>query len=65
MHCPLCKSIDTGQVGTSHYYCWHCLIEFSINNRGEVKIYYIEKDGSLVDMSDFFQGKYELAGRGK
>ncbi len=64
MHCPLCKSIDTGRVGNSHFYCWHCLIEFSISNKEEVKIYYIEDDGSLVDMSEFFREKCTLAYKG-
>ncbi len=50
MYCPLCESIDTGKVGTNQYYCWHCLIEFSVKNEKEVSIYYVEDDGTLVDL---------------
>ncbi len=50
MYCPLCESVDTGKVGTNQYYCWHCLIEFNINNKNEINIYYVEDDGSLINV---------------
>lgn len=50
MYCPLCGSVDTGRVATDQFYCWHCLIEFRVNSRNEITIYYVEDDGSLVDM---------------
>lgn len=54
MHCPICNSIDIGKVGTDQYYCWHCLIEFSVSKNKEISIYYVEDDGSLVNL-DFSQ----------
>ncbi|MDO9573999.1 MAG: hypothetical protein Q7I94_03305 [Candidatus Contubernalis sp.] len=50
MYCPLCGSVDTGKVATDQYYCWHCLIEFNMNKKKEINIYYVEDDGTLVDM---------------
>ncbi len=51
MHCPLCGTCDTGRVGTNQYYCWNCLLEFTQNNE-EVKFFYVESDGSLVDVDE-------------
>jgi hypothetical protein len=51
MHCPSCGTCDTGRVGTHQYYCWNCLLEFS-QEKGEVKFFYVESDGTLVDVSE-------------
>ena len=57
MHCPVCNSIDTGKVGTNQFYCWQCFLEFSINKRNEVKLYYVEADGSLVPQGSIDEAK--------
>lgn len=51
VHCPLCGTCDTGRVGTNQYYCWNCLLEFTQNNE-EVKFFYVESDGRLVDVDE-------------
>lgn len=57
MHCPVCNGIDTGKVGTNQYYCWQCFIEFSVNQRNQVKLYYVESDGSLVFLQSVAEAK--------
>lgn len=51
MHCPGCGTCDTGRVGTNQFYCWNCLLEFSQDKEG-VKFYYVESDGTLVDVKE-------------
>lgn len=63
MYCPLCNSIDTGRVGTNQYYCWHCLIEFSVKNKKEINVYYVEDDGTLVDLEMDLSEKTWLVSR--
>ncbi|HHX73509.1 MAG TPA: hypothetical protein GX699_01230 [Firmicutes bacterium] len=55
MHCPLCNSVDTGKVGTGQYYCWNCLVEFSVQGSGAYTAYYVDEDGTLVALGDLVQ----------
>lgn len=58
-YCPLCNSVDIGKVGTNQYYCWHCLIEFAVRS-GEINIYYVEDDGSLLSLDTNYHQKKQL-----
>ena len=51
MRCPLCRSADTGKVGTNQYYCWQCLMEFRIGPQQSQHMFYVEADGSLIPVS--------------
>ncbi len=51
MRCPLCRSADTGKVGSNQYYCWQCLMEFKANPRDAACMFYVEADGSLIPVS--------------
>ncbi|NLM46810.1 MAG: hypothetical protein GX200_08415 [Firmicutes bacterium] len=55
MHCPLCNGNDTGKVGTNQYYCWNCLVEFSVRGAGAYTAYYVDEEGSLIALSDLVQ----------
>ncbi len=50
MRCPVCEEKNTGRVGCRQYYCWNCLIEFRITDSSETKLYYVEADGSLIEV---------------
>lgn len=49
MQCPICRSNQTGKVGTDQYFCWSCFVEF--NTRGEGEVYEICEDGNLLALS--------------
>jgi hypothetical protein len=51
MQCPLCRTMDTGKVGTNQYYCWQCLMEFKTHPQHAARMFYVEADGSLVPYS--------------
>ncbi|MGI6615893.1 MAG: hypothetical protein ACOX30_07760 [Dethiobacteria bacterium] len=51
MRCPLCRSADTGKVGSNQYYCWQCLMEFKIVPQQPWPMFYVEADGSLIPFS--------------
>jgi len=53
MNCPVCGGKAVGRVGMDRYYCWDCFLEYQLYG-GEVKVYAVSEDGSLVD--------YERAG---
>lgn len=55
MNCPLCGTINTGKVGTSQYYCWRCLVEFTMNGQ-DFTAYYVDEEGALVLLSDLASG---------
>ncbi|MFY9114416.1 MAG: hypothetical protein WAO23_04125 [Dethiobacteria bacterium] len=50
IQCPLCHQINTGKIGNRQYYCWDCLIEFEIRGRDKIKMFFVEEDGSLVEL---------------
>ncbi|OUM88444.1 MAG: hypothetical protein BAA01_01070 [Bacillus thermozeamaize] len=51
--CPNCKSRNIGKIGSHHYYCWDCFIEFGV--QGELMMLYeVEEDGSLISLDDLF-----------
>jgi len=50
MQCPICYQNNTGKVGSRQYYCWDCLIEFKITTNQEYKLFYVESDGSLIEL---------------
>lgn len=52
MQCPICRTQDTGKVGTNQYYCWQCLLEFCLSPHSEPRIFYVEEDGSLVPLAE-------------
>jgi len=60
MHCPLCRSIDTGKVGTGQYYCWHCLHEFCLHGQQGFTAFYVDAEGSLIALSELAQGNQGL-----
>ncbi len=44
VNCPNCGSRLTGKIGTRHYYCWSCFVEFTWKgNRWE--IYHLDPEG--------------------
>jgi hypothetical protein len=49
--CPVCKSINTGKVGSNTYYCADCFIEFEIGGE-KLKMYYIDAEGAPVILKD-------------
>ncbi|GAB6932353.1 hypothetical protein [Calditerricola satsumensis] len=51
--CPNCKRKDVGKVGSHQFYCWNCLIEYSVMG-GQVHVYAVEEDGSLSSLDDLF-----------
>ncbi|HZK24673.1 MAG TPA: hypothetical protein VFC74_04720 [Oscillospiraceae bacterium] len=55
MKCPLCTSIDIGKVGTGQYYCWNCLLEFTMTSKNEFTAYYVDEEGTLVNLSEMVQ----------
>ncbi len=48
MQCPQCRTIDTGKVGPSQYYCWQCLMEFKKLGQEQAEMFYVEDDGTLI-----------------
>jgi len=52
MECPVCNERNTGKVGSRQYYCWQCLIEFKITSDHQYRLYYVDSDGSLVEMKE-------------
>jgi len=56
MNCPLCRSIDTGKVGTGQYYCWQCLHEFCLQGQHGFTAFYVDAEGSLISLSELAQG---------
>ncbi|MBU2700914.1 putative nucleic acid-binding Zn ribbon protein [Sporomusaceae bacterium BoRhaA] len=46
--CPVCGRRGIGKVGTDQYYCWDCCVEF-IEKNGQVEVFTIEDDGTLVE----------------
>ncbi|MCG0314702.1 MAG: hypothetical protein L5657_08650 [Calditerricola sp.] len=51
--CPNCKGKDVGKVGSRQFYCWNCLIEYSVSGE-QVHVYEVEEDGSLSSLDDLF-----------
>jgi len=47
VNCPLCGKNEIGRVGTNQYFCWECLVEFSVNNN-RVVVFEVADDGTLV-----------------
>ncbi len=60
MHCPLCGTCDIGKVGTTQFYCWNCLLEFT-EEEGKIKFYQVEPDGTLlyIDLETAIEKQYE------
>ncbi|NLZ92549.1 MAG: hypothetical protein GX922_00825 [Firmicutes bacterium] len=56
MKCPLCNSVDTGKVGTNQYYCWNCLLEFTMDGPNEFTAYYVDEEGTLISLAEMEQG---------
>ncbi|NLZ38907.1 MAG: hypothetical protein GX893_04785 [Firmicutes bacterium] len=52
MKCPLCGGIDTGKVGTNQYYCWNCLLEFSMDGPDGFTAYYVDEEGTLISLAE-------------
>jgi len=50
LRCPACGEKNTGKVGSRQYYCWDCLIEFRLNGKEEARMFYVESDGTLVEV---------------
>lgn len=50
--CPVCSHINTGKIGNRQYYCWDCLIEFQINGKKKPKLFFVEEDGTLVELKN-------------
>ena len=48
--CPACNEAITGRIGNRHYYCWSCLIEFQFHGEKNVRLYFVEEDGSLKEL---------------
>ncbi len=48
--CPACKQSLTGKIGNRHYYCWNCLLEFQFEGDNEIRLYFVDEDGSLVEL---------------
>ncbi|MCR3923146.1 MAG: hypothetical protein NUK65_11640 [Firmicutes bacterium] len=55
MNCPVCNSIDIGKVGTDQYYCWNCLVEFTLSGTDGFTAYYVDEEGTLVSLSEMAQ----------
>ncbi|MDG5470902.1 hypothetical protein P6709_04015 [Jeotgalibacillus sp. ET6] len=53
MNCPCCNHRDIGKIGTKHYYCRQCCIEFLVY-RGKLVLYEISEDGSIESLNDLF-----------
>jgi len=51
MRCPACGCVDVGRVGSNQFYCWNCFLEFSINSRQQVKFFYVQEDGNLLQLN--------------
>ena len=51
MACPICRSINTGKVGSNTYYCADCLLEFTEKN-GQLEIFYIDAEGTSFALKD-------------
>ncbi|NLJ56215.1 MAG: hypothetical protein GX334_04090 [Firmicutes bacterium] len=51
MFCPVCRSINTGKVGSNVYYCADCLLEFTDKN-GQMEIFYIDAEGASFALRD-------------
>ncbi|MGB9976225.1 hypothetical protein [Thermovenabulum sp.] len=47
MNCPICGKNEIGKVGTNQYFCWECLMEFSVNSN-KIVVYEVADDGSLI-----------------
>lgn len=48
--CPVCNHSNTGKVGNRQYYCRECLIEFQVTGKKQAKPFYVEEDGTLVEL---------------
>lgn len=48
-NCPVCNSRAVGKVGSDHFYCWDCFIEYS-NLGNTLKVYDIAEDGTLEEL---------------
>ena len=59
VNCPICNSIDIGKVGTGQFYCWNCLMEFSVTAKG-FTAYYVDEEGTLISLSDMAQDSVVL-----
>ena len=51
MPCPVCRSINTGKVGTNTYYCADCFLEFT-DKSGQMEIFYIDAEGTTFALKD-------------
>lgn len=40
-----------GRVGSDHFYCWNCYIEFAVR-KDRVSMYEVAEDGTLVSIED-------------
>ena len=52
MKCQLCNTINTGKVGTDQYYCWNCLVEFTMAGPDGFTAYFVDEEGALVSLSE-------------
>ncbi|SFE27685.1 hypothetical protein [Alteribacillus iranensis] len=59
MNCPYCQSKTTGKIGTEHYYCWECFVEWTYEGE-KITLYQVEEDGSLCCLNDLFGEKFYL-----
>jgi len=48
--CPNCGARGIGKVGSSHYYCWECCVEFRAGRKGW-QVYQVLDDGSLATVA--------------
>ena len=51
MACPVCRSTNTGKVGSNTYYCADCLLEFTEKN-GQLEVFYIDAEGTSFALKD-------------
>jgi ribosomal protein L37AE/L43A len=51
LRCPACKGLQVGRVGSDHFYCWNCYIEFAVR-KDRVSMYEVAEDGTLVSIED-------------
>ena len=52
MRCPVCQQHDPGKVGSRQFYCSKCLIEFKVTSNHQYRLYYVDADGSLIEMQE-------------
>ncbi|MBP2652974.1 MAG: hypothetical protein H6Q73_543 [Firmicutes bacterium] len=58
-NCPVCGARAIGKVGIDQYFCWDCCIEFMLKGQ-DLKIFYVEADGSLISYDDYLQSTANL-----